>query len=170
MTLHEIAVIIDLVTLLVLIASAWLLLAQIRSDQEWNRRKAANDLLFQATHEFRSLRRGLEERINIYDPSQSYLSAGTSLTAEDHRALDAVLNFLETVCVAVKNGVVDEDLVYSVFGGILCRYWGWSAHYVRLERGKNELLWVEIDPFAKRWQARTDARLELRVEPGKPRL
>jgi len=45
-------------------AGAILLYRQIRSQHEWNRRKAAYDLVFRITQDLRPLRRHLESKID----------------------------------------------------------------------------------------------------------
>lgn len=147
--------------------SMWLLSQQIKRDQEWNRRKAAHDLLFTSANDLRGLRLQMDRKIDIYDSKQTYSTIAEQLDVADHQALDGVLNFIENLCTAVKNGVVDEDLIYSAYGGIVLAYWRWAEPYIQKEREKHPLLWIEIVPYVESWRIRTTKRLHSSIEPRK---
>lgn len=135
-------------------------LAETTKAHEWNRRKSAHDLVFEASlGRFASLRREVEGKINIYDLTQTYSTVKTDLDATDHHNLEAVLNFLENVCLAIKNNVVEEMIVYDSLSDILVAYMRWAAPYIRQNRQDiSEELWQEINPYAKRWAIRAQER------------
>lgn len=128
-------------------------LEETTKAHEWNRRKSAHDLVFEASlGRFANLRREVERKINIYDLSQTHSTIKAQLDAADQLNIDAALNFLENVCLAIKNNVVDEMIVYDSLGDILVAYVRWAAPYIKQNRQDiSEELWREIDPWAKKW-------------------
>ena len=81
-----------------------------------------------------------------------------------------MLNVLENACVAIKDGVADESLIYNSFSGIVIAYWRWAGPYVKQEMAKSPLLWCEITPFVGRWMKKDQERIGAIVQPGKPPL
>jgi len=143
----------NLLNVVVLTATAALLFRQSKDNHAWNRRKATHDLVFEASlGRFRELRNLLEQKIDIYNDSQTYRSVQVQLTAADHIVLDAILNFLENVCLAVKNNVISESIVYDSLGNILIAYMRWANPYITDKRESiSEQLWLEIDPYLDKW-------------------
>ena len=165
-----VALVLSSISTLGVATGALLLYYQIRGQHEWNRRKAAHDLVFRITEDLRPLRRQLEGKIDVYDDRQTYLDLKERLDKEDHVVLDHILNVLENSCVAIKDGVADEDLIYNSFSGILLAYWRWAEPYVKQERAKSSLFWCEIIPFCERWSSRDQGRLSALIEPAKSKL
>jgi len=170
MSSGDVALVLSALNTLGVAAGAILLYRQIRTQHEWNRRKAAHDLVFRITEDLRPLRRHLESKIDIYDDAQTYATVKSQLDSESHVVLDAVLNVLENVCVAIKDGVADESLIYNSFSGILIAYWRWAGPYVKQERAKSPLLWCEITPFVGKWAQKDRERMDAIVGPRKPPL
>lgn len=148
-------------------------LDEVSKAHDWNRRKLAYDLIFEASlGKFGELRRGLEVG-NIYDQNQTFTTQ--ALSEEKLLQLDAALNFLENVCLSIKNNVVDEGIVYDALGEILVAYFRWARPYINDCRSRwSDDFWSEIDPYEDRWRqkavaARVAAR-EARQQPGRPRL
>lgn len=152
MNLALVAFVISVANTAFVAVSAFLLWNQIRREHNWNRRKAAHDLLFLASNDLRQLRDRLESKVDIWDDSQTYSNLKERLTKEDQRALDAILNYLENICLAVHNGVVDEKLIYDTLSGVVIAYRRWAGPYIKEQRGKNNLFWIGIEPYADSWQ------------------
>ena len=169
--MKDIVAIVGVLNLVVITITAYLIYRQNKASQEWNRRHTAHDLIFEASlGRFRSLRDRLEQKIDIYDPGQTYTTVKDKLDAEDHIFLDAALNFFENVCLAIKDNVLDEDILYESFGGILCAYTRWASPYIHAQRSISPTLWIEFDPFIERWATRDKQAVARLVEPGKSKL
>ena len=128
-------------------------LDQLRGTHEWNRRKAAHDLIFEASlGSFRALRDRLEQKIDVYNPDQTYASVKDTLDKEDHVYLDATLNFFENVCLAIKNNVINEDIIFQSLSAVMIAYMRWAEPYITHNRETIHFgLWQEIDPFVDDW-------------------
>lgn len=148
-------------------------LVEVAKAHDWNRRKSAHDMIFEASlGKFGELRRQFENGLNIYDPSQT--CASQDLSPAKKLQLDAALNFLENVCLSIKNNVVDEDIVYGALSDVLVAYWRWAQPYIRECRRISDDFWSEIDPYERRWREKAEAAREAarraREQPGRPRL
>lgn len=148
-------------------------LEEVAKAHDWNRRKSAHDLIFEASlGRFGELRRQFEIGIDIYDPNQT--SATQALSPEKKLQLDTALNFLENVCLSIKNNVVDEEIVYAALSDILVAYWRWSQPYVRECRRASDDFWTEIEPYDRLWRQKAETAREAarkpRDQPGKARL
>lgn len=148
-------------------------LVEVSKAHDWNRRKSAHDMILEASlGKFGELRRKFEDGIDIYDPNQT--SASQALSAEKKLQLDAALNFLENLCLSIKNNVVDEEIVYGALGEILVAYWRWAQPYIRECRRTSDDFWSEIDPYEALWRGKAEAaRLaarRAREQPGRPKL
>jgi hypothetical protein len=131
-------------------------LAEVTRDHDWNRKRAAHDLIFETSlGRFAELRRRTEAGIDIYDADQN--SATVQLSEERKQDLDAVLNFLENVCLSMKNNVVDEEIVYKTLSDILLAYARWAAPYITESRQISPDFWKEIDLYVVRWTRRVEA-------------
>ena len=168
-----VVLILGVANLLVVAIAAGLLWKEIHSNHEWNRRRAAHDLIFESTvGKFRTNLDRLSAKIgeNVYDPKSTSATIDPGLTPEEYRCLDATLNYLENMCLAVKNNVVDEDIAFGCLGSILVSYWRWADPYVTECRKTDSLFWIEIDPYAKTWGLRAQAMRNPVVEEGKDKL
>jgi hypothetical protein len=171
----QLQIAIGLASIAVVAISALLLYLQIRRSHEWNRRRAAHDLIFDSNiGRFRELRNKLEDRIKIHDTNTTYTTDKGKLNDADTLVLESILNYLENVCLAVKNHVVDEDIAYECLVAILVSYRRWADPYIRSVRGIEALFYIDIDSVAERWDKRKeDAEAQMRaqaVAPGKMRL
>ena len=160
--------VLGIANLIVLGVSAGFIYKEIKSNHDWNRRRTAHDLIFETcVGRFHVLRNQLALRIEhkLYDPDETSATLSPELTSQEYRVLEALLNYLENVCLAVKNNVVDEDIAYECLGAIMVGYRRWAAPYVRKCREIDRLFWIQIDPVAKRWNDRRQKVLS-KMEEG----
>jgi len=164
-------IVLELLTLIVLGVSAYLFYRQMQSNHEWNRHRTAHDLIFQSyMGHFSDLRRHLEHKINIYDEKQTYEDKKNELNDADHKNLNAILNYLENVCLAVKNNVVTESIIFDCLAEILIAYRRWASPYVCKIRAYHPRAWIEIDPFVKEWSEQRDKIVSKIVRKGCEKL
>jgi len=148
-------------------------LEEVAKEHDWNRRKSAHDLIVETSlGRFGEIRRQLESGIDIYDEKKT--CADVQLSDAQKVQLDAALNFLENICLSIKNNVVDEDIMFDAVAEILVGYHRWARPYITHWRKVSDDFWSEIDPFEERWrvrmaEAKRRAR-DARANPGRPRL
>lgn len=141
-------------------------LTEISKAHEWNRRRSAHELTFEVSlGKFGDIRRLFEadDRINIWDKNQTVATRtnadGTpkKLTRTEQLQLDAILNFHENVCLAIKNGVVDEEIVYRALSDIVIAYYRWAGPYIKdCRANEGSEFWIETDPYELRWRGRAE--------------
>lgn len=171
MTFEQAAFYVSILTLLLIGVGNLLVLRQIRSEQEWNRRNASQELLFNVIlGRFGQMRRSLEEKVDIYDDTQTWATVKDKLTRQDMQTLDAILNYLEVMCLCVKNNVIDNDITFDAMDGIMFAYLRWAGPYIKVNRAIDAKMWTEIDGIATKWREKR-AEIEQRAQtPGKRKL
>lgn len=163
--------VLNVVSVTILALSALLVYLQIRKAHEWNRRKAAHDLIFEASlGRFRKIRDHLEQKIDIYDEAQTYDTLSSELDKQDHIFLDAALNFFDNLCLAIKNNVVDESIVYDSISNILVAYARWASPWIKQNRAICPLMWIEMDPYVEKWKQRDKETATRMIRPGASKL
>jgi len=173
---------VNTITLVVLAITGALMWYQIRSNHDWNRRKeTAERLSFIILGPFVELRRRLEQKADVYDPHADYSTV--QLTPDEQRLLRDLLNYLEQLCIDIKNNLIDDDLAFDSASLVVIGYWRWARPYVaevRKKIGTEEVL-ENLEETAARWDAREQANRERRelleeekrrkrIMPGKGRL
>jgi hypothetical protein len=141
-------------------------LTEISKAHEWNRRRSAHELTFEGSFgKVGDLRRLFEanDSIDIWDKNQTVATItnadGTpkKLTRPEQLQLDAILNFHENVCLAIKNRVVDEEIVYRALSDMMVAHFRWAGPYIEdCRTKKSSEFWIEIDPYELRWRVRAE--------------
>ncbi len=65
-----------------------------------------------------------------------------------------ILNFLEQMAAAVRDGICDEPFAKRLFGGIVINVWHATREWVedqRVSRGRSQLF-VELEELYARWR------------------
>lgn len=123
--------------------SVWLAYRTLKSDHEWNRRKAAQD----ASSLFGSRIEG-RELLNVH---YDYASSNDSISLEGIRnefqsddklrpAVHSLLDYYELLARGVKTQIYDEDVVRRAWKGGMTRAVGRFRPYIehRREQGPNQ--------------------------------
>lgn len=179
-TFEDVKLVLSIVGFLVGVVSIFLVYIQMRKTHEWNRRKASHDTLSELVTghvaEFRQIlivTFGMEP-----STSQRFTDVDTKHPQdEDRRKLRyytaQLLNYLEVLCVGMKNNVLDENICYDYAKHPVTRFWIWAEPFVKARREAtgDETLWIEVENFSKSWlereeRERSQHRARLRV-PGK---
>ena len=166
-------------TLLLVGASAVLAYNQIKKTQEWNRRKATQDLLFQvATGDLKEFVQALSDEFGVdltkTMPLPSYQSVVEN-EADDKRQdrvrhlTRSILNYMETIAIGLKNHVLDEDICYEHLSIWMTEYWSFSDKLIKIARAKNPTVWIEQEHYVNLWRSRLDRENESLRRPGKSR-
>ncbi len=148
-----ISISLNLLTVCILVISTILVYRQMKSNHEWNRRRTTHDLIFQSlVGHFSDLREKMEHKIDIYEENEDYNSRKDDLNEEDYWTLDCILNFLDNVCLAIKNNVVTERIVFDCLAGVLISYRRWADSYICVNRVESPRRWIEMDPIVVKWK------------------
>jgi hypothetical protein len=96
------------------VISIALVYVQMRKTHEWNRRKASHDTLTEiVTGSVAECRRIIRVNFGVkFGPAETYSDTEVRLSEEDrlvlHHNTRQLLNYLEVLCVGMKNNVLDE--------------------------------------------------------------
>jgi hypothetical protein len=162
-TLALVSVILSSVGTLIIGVSAWLLWRQLRETHEWNRRKCSQEVLTNlVTGEFPRLREKLERELGcrILHGDETYDSKIKGLDPETRLSLDhtlaRLLNILETVCINIKNHLIDEEICYDYLGWIAVQYRDWSDSFIRERRSlaEDQRVLGDVTAYADAWKVR----------------
>jgi hypothetical protein len=171
-TFEEIKLVLSVVGFLVAVISIILVYIQMRKTHEWNRRKASHDTLGAlVTGDVAEFRRTLSVVFGAdAGGSQTYADIAAALTEENRRVLlyntTQLLNYLEVLCIGMKNHVLDEDICYDNVLFIITRYWRWAKPLVEETRKANgtQTIWIEVENYARRWSEREEQERRQHLE------
>lgn len=164
-------VILGFINLVLIVGTGSLLWYQIRSNHEWNRRKATNDLFTETIlGSVANIRHELEKKINPYDKSQTYDTMKDKLTPEDIQLLRDLLNYLEQMCLAIKHGIIDEDIAFDCAENLIPAYWRWAEPFIKTWRIHSPRVWIEIENQVNLWKKQEEKLITKIITPGKGHL
>jgi hypothetical protein len=148
---------------------------QINVDQDWNRRKATYDLMFQAyVGTFREWRHEISLIVDVYDTNKKFINTRQKFTQDNILTIDNILNFIENLCLSVKHNIVDEKIIHSSLAGMVIAYYRFLEPHIANRRKDNPLLWVEMDPYVIKWSTWRQERISKAQSemtlPGSPPL
>ena len=177
--------IVQIATVIVLIVSVITLKKQISKTHEWNRRKAAQDLV---DHMFRiryyELVEALEEIssadgkiiVNMNDQDQTYSDVvhdGNKKRIRQH--LRPLLGFCEEIALGVRHNIYDKDLAYDYFGFLAPSIFRWSEPFIKEVRqeAEDQTIYIEMEELGREWAKRNKeeaekARQSQRTQTKKP--
>lgn len=181
-TFEEVKLALSVVGFAVAVISIFLVYVQMRKTHEWNRRKASHDTLGElvagnVAESRRTLVVGFG--VEIGTKSQTYTDIEVKLGDEQRRELlynaTQFMNYLEILCVGMKNNVLDEDICYDYAKLPVTRFWLWAKPLIEVRRkaSGDDTEWIEVENYAKRWLKREEEEREQHIEqlrvPGKRR-
>ena len=137
---------------------------QLRETHEWNRRKSSDDALrFLVSADYQRLTDLFHEIVPFEEWSKehtSYKDICPTLT-DQQRCLAIkyswdLLNVLESICIGMKNQIIDEDICFDYLAFILPRCFYWSEPFIdeRRKVANEPRLYTELEDFANRWVER----------------
>ena len=119
----DIALIISVAGVVIAAVGAILVYVQLRKNHEWNRRRASHDpLVGPYLDSFMPLYNHIRRKVNLFDKSKSFSDYALSFSADDLLILDQSLNFLENVCVLMRDNAIDVDVIYKSMGSLIPNY------------------------------------------------
>ena len=152
---------VDILTLIILLISVFLLRAQIVKTHEWNRRKAAEAIITQCTEgEIIKIRRELVKYVKFYDFSHSYQSVLKEIKEEERKELDYLLkiflSFHEKIALGIKHNIYSEDILYDYLRSSLPELYRWSKKYIEDFRKKDTAIFIELVNLAEKWKQKNE--------------
>lgn len=175
----DIALLIQVITLVILILGfavsifqIVLLRRQIREEHEWNRRQNSLGYSFSTDPVIRDIRSKLDKFLftrsrkpgeitlkEIQDSSTEYPDIYTDI--------DVVLGRLELMCVAMQNGIADEQTCKDLLRGTVIRYYRLFGQYIEDTRKQydNPKLYIGIQNYTTKWLAEEN-HFEIRKRTG----
>jgi Domain of unknown function (DUF4760) len=131
---------------------------QFQDTRRWNRVKSAFDHLPKAID-----LSPIESRLNasflkLIDRSDPLSTAEVQRLFEDAEAttrleLKNYLNMLETYCVAINMGIVDDKVARRIYGNKFVRHFREMKPYLDAARSRQgPKIWTELEEVAKRWE------------------
>lgn len=72
---------------------------------------------------------------------------------DSYSALLCVLNFLESICLGVKQGIMDEDFIRGFFGTLFILYYTRYVSYINFRRREkqNNKIWNNFTTLSEKW-------------------
>jgi hypothetical protein len=172
-TFEEVKLVLSVVGFVVAVISIILVYKQMRKTHEWNRRKASHDTLGELwTGSVAESRRTLYIVFGMEsDTNQTFTDVEANLSDDvERRTLKyhtlQLMNYLEVVCVGMKNHVLDEDICYDNAVFLITRFWKWAEPLIDARRkpSGDDLLWIEVQNYAKSWLSREKREREQHLE------
>lgn len=173
--------IIQTVTLCVLLIGtviAWgqlrLIRKQIKAQHDWNRRVTSLTYSFSADPHIREIRNKLDTHLKIYSGKTREISIEEieAVKKEGYEQvmtdIQFILGRLESMCVAIKNNIVDERTCKDMLRGLVIEYFRFFRQYIEDKRvlRDNQKLYACLQFYSEEWsntkiQERdsTDARI-----------
>ena len=137
--------------------TTFLVLRQIKENQNWNRKKTSEEMLIQRmTGEFPKLMDtlSLEYGWHVLEhvPYTSLTLANEDLLKVDI-VLRNVLRHLEVICINMKHEIIDEGVCHEYLQSILKTFYQMSQGFIERERKlrKEPKIFHELEQYAKRW-------------------
>ncbi|HDZ22365.1 hypothetical protein LCGC14_0204130 [marine sediment metagenome] len=141
-----------------------LLRKQIKAQHDWNRRLTSLQYSFSSDPHIREIRTRLDQHLNI--PNQKtreiHLEEIEALATQQYPEvmtdIQFILGRLESMCVAIKNGIVDERTCKDMLRGIVIEYFRFFRQYIESKRDirNNPRLYVCLETYAQRWDKAGD--------------
>ena len=170
----KITLLIQILTLLVLFAGgiiAWiqlkLLRKQIKAQHDWNRRVSSLQYSFSSDPQIREVRSKLDKHLGIHvnKTREINLEEIEKLSKETYphimTDIQFILGRIESMCVAIKNGIVDEQTCKDMLRGIVIQYYRFFRQYIEKTREirTNPKIYIYLQHYAQKWENNS---LELR--------
>jgi len=145
---------------IILFISAAILIWQVISQNTWNRKKAALDLinmlyqgdLLRIKNELDKYLISPEFHKITYEEIAKRLSEGEKDKLDTN--LEIYLNFLEGIAVGIKYKVYKENMLYDYIGFLVPQVVRWSKPYILTarERFDNSTIYLEVEKLAQKWE------------------
>lgn len=146
-------------------------IAETTKTHDWNRRMASQQACYNFMQGF------MQEHWNrIYESICEKQKAWAELDAPQKTSLREILYYLENLGIAMKNNILDEDIIWDYFGSI------WPLCYKCAEKFVAQSRSLRNDPqvyenfeevalaFQKRYEAVAEQKRQVGKIPGKPKI
>jgi hypothetical protein len=141
---------------------------QIKAQHDWNRRVTALKFTFSDDPHVREVRARLDEHLKIGSRSSGEINIQEihKLSNDNYPEISTDLPFvlgkLEATCVAIKNGVADEQTCKDMIRGVVVLYYRFFSQYIDDMRKlrNNDKLYEFLEHYARKWDKKTMSNRE----------
>lgn len=158
MLIQTISLVIVATGTIIAIIQLFFLHKQNRSQHDWNRRVTSLRFTFIDDPQIREIRERLDRHLKIRNRVIREISIEEIKTVENEYPqiridLPTLLGRLETMCIAIRNGLVDEQICKDMNKVILQNYYRLFIQYIEESRSSlsQSTLYENLEHFAKRW-------------------
>lgn len=170
--------VVQTLTLIILACSVYLvkhqiaeLKTQITKTHEWNRRKAAQDLvdhMYRIGYYEKTARLNKIEcldkkiRVDIDDPKQTYAiikdNLGEKKIDEVSEFLRPLLAFCEEIALGIRHKIYDADIAYDYFGFLVPQLYNWAEGFIQEVRKdtQDDTIYIEMEQLSEEWCKRSE--------------
>jgi len=139
-----------------------LLRKQIRADHDWNRRVTSLRFSFSDDPGIAEIRSRLDEHLKVGTrrPGEISLEEIQKLSNTEYpnirTDLQCVLGRLESMCIAIKNSIVDEQVCEDMLRGVVILYYRFFSQYIEDVRTlrNNPKIYAYLEAHARKWDER----------------
>jgi len=124
---------------------------------DWNRRKAAQDICCRYD-ELNPEKSELLERLRFFSDDGVITREDINGIFEENPELRLIchklLNYFEYLCVGIKQGVYDEDVVREFWSAVMVRVFSWLKPYIEQYRGEptsSGSTWILMEEYLNKW-------------------
>lgn len=168
-TFEYITTIISTLALIFTALSVRFIWLQMKKTNEWNRRKCSQELLINLTSgKFSEIFRKVRElnseknKYEIQDKNKNYLELYENLNQKEQIEFISdvlfLLNIMESICISIKNNIIDEDITYNMLYNHFITFFRWVEPYIRKRRmvENNDCVFAELEAFVVKWEKRLE--------------
>lgn len=143
---------------------------QLKAQHDWNRRVTALRYSFSDDPHIREIRSKLDEHLKIGTRRAGEISLEEiqklpkSQYPDIRTDLQYVLGRLESMCVAMKNSIVDEQTCKDMLKGVVILYYRFFSQYIENIRKirNNQKIYEHLETYARKWDEKNK---EITVRP-----
>lgn len=147
------------VTALIALKQLGLLREQIKAQHDWNRRLKSLDYSFSKDPHIRELRSKIDKHLQIHKRRTKEISLEEIEKIENdsyptiRTDIQFILGRLESMCVAMKDNIVDEKVCKDLLRGIVIMYFRFFRQYIDEIRAirSNPRIYICLEAYAKKW-------------------
>jgi len=156
------SLIVDFLTFIALIISVIFLYRQISNEYNWNRRKAAQDIIFQISQgDLLELRKKLNEYANDFYNDETYETAVLETKTKEEKTelnhtVRTYLSYLEGIALGIKQNLYEDKILYDYLGSALPEICRWAMPFIKDRRikTKDEDIYIGLTRVAEKWKKR----------------
>jgi len=161
--------IIEILSLIVIILSVWLIWKTLKTSHDWNRRKTTQEILDKfVTGEIPELNSKIKIEFNckVYDESNTYIEFISTIKDEKEQdkfkdTLVRILNIFEVLSIDMKNNLVEEEICYDYLAWFFTAYYKFAKPLIEQKQkdANDPRVLINFTDYAEKWINKKDNEL-----------